>query len=530
MGVCDGMPTVIRTARVVRGTSGDDVLLGSTRSQTILGRAGNDRVCAGDGNDTVFGQAGDDTIHGEGRGDTVFGGPGADHLYGDILDDELHGGPAPDLVIGGHGVDAMYGGSGNDLLRGGTNRDCIYGQGGSNAASFATATPPGPSGSGIAGVHVDLNDPTKGRCPRGGSGRADGDGDGEALKGIQFVVGSAFGDSIRGRPGAGVDAGLGDDSCPDFGPGQAGCGGGDEAPAGTFAYVFESNAGTPPDSGLIVRAPQGVSHENINLSGSGGAVTVAVTGGALAAGPHCISAGSSAASCVPAAGPLDYVMVYGEDGADTINIGAGLPPDATVDADGGPGDDTLSGSGAGEVLFGGDSAGSDRLIGEGGYDALISEGGDPASGPDLLSGGPDGDQLVTDYPCAGHTFSGGAGSDVAGFARSAVGVRARLGGRATLAGGGCGAGSPTRILLDSEILEGTNLADRLIGSPGGETIWGRGGGDLLVGKAGADRLEGFAGSDLIDARDRRRDRRIDCGGGADRGARRDRADPRSISC
>jgi Ca2+-binding RTX toxin-like protein len=515
---------------VVRGTSGDDVLLGSPRSQMILGRAGNDHVCAGDGNDTVLGQAGDDTIHGEGRGDTLFGGGGTDRIYGDILDDDLYGGPAPDLLIGGHGVDAMYGGAGNDLLRGGTNRDCLYGQGGSNAASFATATPPGPPGSGIAGVRVDLNDPTKGECPRGGGGRADGDGDGEVLKDIQFVVGSAFGDSIRGRPGAGVDAGLGDDSCPDFGPGQAGCGGGDEKPAGTFAYIFESNTGTQPDPGLIVRAPQGVPDETISVSGSGGTVAVAVAGGALAAGPHCTSQGGSVASCAPATGPLSYVMVYGEDNADTINIGAGLPPDATVDADGGPGDDTLNGSGAGEVLFGGDSAGSDALNGGGGGDALISEGGDRASGPDLLSGGPDSDQLVTDYPCAGHTFSGGAGTDVAGFARSTLGVRARLGGRATLAGGGCAAGSPTRILLDSEILEGTNLADRLTGSRKGETIWGRGGGDLLVGKAGADLLEGFGGADLIDARDHRRDRRIDCGGGADRGARRDRADPRAISC
>ena len=51
------------------------------------------------------------------------------------------------------------------------------------------------------------------------------------------MVGSAFADQIRGRPGASADAGLGDDSCAVFGQGQtAGCGGGDEKLAGAFAY------------------------------------------------------------------------------------------------------------------------------------------------------------------------------------------------------------------------------------------------------------------------------------------------------
>jgi Ca2+-binding RTX toxin-like protein len=227
--------------------------------------------------------------------------------------------------------------------------------------------------------------------------------------------------------------------------------------------------------------------------------------------------------------PLGYVLVYAGGGADTVSIGDGLPPDTTTDVDGGPGGDTLIGGASSDVLLGGDFPGADTISGGGGDDALISAGGAPDAGPDALSGGPGDDQLAADYPCAGDRFAGGPGNDVAGFAPSAVGIRARLGGVATLSNGTCPGGSPTTILPDSEVLEGTNRADRLIGSSGPETIWGREGNDVVIGDRGADDLEGFAGRDLIDARDGRRDRLIDCGSGPDR-ARVDREDPPPIKC
>jgi Ca2+-binding RTX toxin-like protein len=527
-GTCDGFTAKVRGAKVIRGGPGEDVLIGSGRSQKIFAGGGDDHVCAGGGNDIVHGRGGDDVIHGDGRGDMLFGNAGSDRLYGDILDDHLMGGSGADALVGGHGVDKMFGGSGNDLLRGGTNRDCFYGQGGANTASFATATPPGIPESGISGVQVDLDQPTKGACPRRGTGRAEGDGSGEVLKGIQFVVGSAFGDAIVGLSGTGVDAGLGSDACSGFHPAATvGCAGGDEAPAGTFAYVFEPATGAPADPGLIVRAADGVASQSFTISGAGAGATVNATGAPLVRGPRCDLQGT----CTPTTGTLAYVMVWGGDGADTVTVGAGLPPSVSVDLDGGPGDDALNGSDyLGEVLFGGDSPGADALRGNGGADALVSEGGNSASGPDALEGGPDDDQLVTDYPCAGHSFSGGPGADVAGFARSGVGIRARIGGLATLAGGGCRGGTATTILRDNEVLEGTPKADRLTGSARSETLWGREGNDVLIGEGGADILRAFAGRDLIDARDRGRDRQIQCGAGRDRAARRDRVDPNPISC
>jgi Ca2+-binding RTX toxin-like protein len=526
-GSCDGIPAPVRGGKVIRGGPGDDVLLGSSRSQTILGGGGNDHICAGDGNDVIHGGPGDDVIHGDGRGDTVYGDGGSDRLYGDLLDDRLYGGRGADLLIGGHGVDVMFGGPGADLLRGGTNIDCFYGDGGVNTASFATATPPGVPRLGIDGVRVDLHQPARGRCPRRGSGRADGDANGvEVLDRIQFVIGSAFADSISG-PGAGVDGGLGSDSCSGFPqPTTHGCGAGDEKPPGTFAYVLEPASPGPPDPGLIVRAADGVPSESISLSPSVDRVRVGASGDALATGSGCDPSGS----CAPSAGRLGYVLVYGADGADRIDIADGLDPDSTVDADGGPGDDVLNGSSSGEVLLGGDFPGADTLNGNGGDDALISEGGNPTAGPDVLSGGPGDDQLVSDYPCAGDSLSGGPGDDIAGFARSKVGVSAVLGGTATLRTGRCPGGPPSTIAADSEVLEGTEEADRLVGSPNSDTIWGRGGADVIVGRGGADILEGFGGRDFINARDHQRDLRIDCGSARDRRPRTDRIDPRPVKC
>jgi Ca2+-binding RTX toxin-like protein len=522
---CDGFTTKIRDAKVVRGGPRSDVLIGGLRSQRIFGGGGDDHICAGDGNDIVHGGSGNDTIHGGGRGDTLFGGGGSDHLYGDVLDDRLIGERGADSLIGGHGVDRMFGGPGNDLLRGGVNRDCYDGGGGVNTASFATATPPGPA-SAIPGVRVDLTQPSSAPGCRG-AGMAQGDGnfrtDAEPLRNIQFIVGSAFADQLRGRPGTGTDARLGDDVCSGFAQ-TAGCGGGDEKPAGAFADVFEPAAPGPPDPGLIVRAGDGVAGETIDVSGAGPGAGLKVVGEPLVTGQRC-----GGGTCASPSGPLGYVLVYGGDGSDTVSIGDGLPPDMTVDVNGGSGDDTLNGSSLGEVLLGGDFLGADTLNGNGGDDALISEGGSPAAGPDVLSGGPGDDQLAADYPCGGDTFSGGPGDDVAGFAPSAVGIRATLSGTATLGNGTCPGGTPTRIPTDSEVLEGTNESDRLIGSNGPDTIWGREGNDTLIGRRGADDLEGFAGRDFIDARDGQRDRLIDCGSGRDR-ATTDRVDPRPIKC
>jgi Tol biopolymer transport system component len=102
----------------VAGTSGDDQLIGTVRSDvicgfggrdTISGLGGDDVIFAGRGADTVQGGAGHDLVLGEKGDDALVGGPGADRLFGDRGDDRLLG---ADSV---RGNDEVRGGPGSDL-------------------------------------------------------------------------------------------------------------------------------------------------------------------------------------------------------------------------------------------------------------------------------------------------------------------------------------------------------------------------------------------------------------------------------
>ncbi len=62
----------------IRGTNGDDALIGTALDDTIYGRRGDDVIHAGDGDDVVYGGGGRDTIFaGDGNND-VYGGGGRD--------------------------------------------------------------------------------------------------------------------------------------------------------------------------------------------------------------------------------------------------------------------------------------------------------------------------------------------------------------------------------------------------------------------------------------------------------------------
>ena len=343
------------------------------------------------------------------------------------------------------------------------------------------------------------------------------------LRSIAFVVGSPFADSINAAGIAGVDAGLGADTCAAT-LAVSGCGGGDEKPPGLFAYVFAPATGAPPDPGLVIRADEAAVDEAVAIVAAGGAARV------TSSTPLTTGSGCDAGGACTSIGPLSHITAWPGGGADSVSVGEGLPPHVSVDLNGGFGNDTLTGSSLGEVFYG--WYGADTVQAKGGDDALISEGRGEGAGPDLLSAGKGDDQLVTDHPCAGHSMVGGPGYDIAGFARSWIPVRARIGGAVTHVEGKCSGGRPGAIRPDHEVLEGSqhDRGDILIGSRRGETIWGRGGGDTIIGRGGADTLLGFSGPDFIDARDGQRDRLLRCGKGDDYPARRDRIDPPAIRC
>ena len=128
------------------------------------------------GNDTLTGTTGDDTLSGLGGNDLLTGDAGND------------------LLLGGTGQDTLAGGGGNDTLDGGTITDTV-GLSDLNVASYSAS----PSG-----VNVNLQTGTA----------SDGFGGTDTLSNLNFVVGSAYNDTLTGSNSQifeQFDGGLGDD-------------------------------------------------------------------------------------------------------------------------------------------------------------------------------------------------------------------------------------------------------------------------------------------------------------------------------
>lgn len=97
-------------AKPIRGTAGDDTLVGTDRRDLIRGFAGNDTIVGNGGSDLVLAGKGDDSVTGDDGRDFLWGGPG---------NDTLEGGEGPDTLYAGRGMDTLEGGPGNDVLRAG---------------------------------------------------------------------------------------------------------------------------------------------------------------------------------------------------------------------------------------------------------------------------------------------------------------------------------------------------------------------------------------------------------------------------
>jgi Ca2+-binding RTX toxin-like protein len=519
---------------VICGGKGDDVIVAGTQPDLVRAGRGDDLVYGGTGADLLYGGPGRDDVFGDAGSDLVRGGRDSDRLFGGLVDDRLRGSGGNDLIVGGHGGDGLAGDSGDDWMRGGSNRDGFFGGPGADTVSFATATPTNSPG-GRGGVKVDLR-----------RRLATGEGPREFVRKIENVVGSPFADTLIGSRGANfIDGGFGDDVIRGLagsdssrgGPGSdrcdgierpdPGCNDSDPRPAAAVAALERHRR----DPGLIVFGRLGEGSDAITVRADPGGVMV-LADGPLAAGPGCVATGDDA-FCAGDPRRLGYVSVAGLGGPDRLTVGGTLPRRGEVQLDGGPGDDRLTGTRGDDVLLAG-TDGRDRLWGGRGNDALISE-----AGRDELRGGAGNDQLVTDDPCDGHLFAGGPGrGDIAGFARAPrARLRARIGGRAVdVRKRRC---RGTRVRRSNEVLEGTRNGDVLIGTngddplilggAGSDLLIGAGGDDVLRGEDGRDTLLGGPGTDLLQAKDRRRDRRLDCGPGRDY-VKRDGIDPEPRRC
>jgi Ca2+-binding RTX toxin-like protein len=113
---------------IIKGTPGNDVLIGDNRANRIQGNGGVDRICGLSGDDTISasgdvgfsrrvfvrGDDGNDAIFGSNGDDQFFGGDGDDTIAGDSGDDEIFGGRGNDTLIGNDGFDFIVGGPGTD--------------------------------------------------------------------------------------------------------------------------------------------------------------------------------------------------------------------------------------------------------------------------------------------------------------------------------------------------------------------------------------------------------------------------------
>ncbi|WP_210481330.1 ExeM/NucH family extracellular endonuclease [Naasia sp. SYSU D00948] len=95
---CNGLEPTLR------GTDGDDVLIGTSGVDVILGLGGDDTLRGGNAEDVICGGDGDDLIEGGNGADVLLGGFGDDRLRGENGDDRLVGGPGDDDLDGGRGA------------------------------------------------------------------------------------------------------------------------------------------------------------------------------------------------------------------------------------------------------------------------------------------------------------------------------------------------------------------------------------------------------------------------------------------
>ena len=190
----------------LRGSAGDDVLMGDKGFNVIWGNAGDDMIMGrgetnvddGDIFDVLFGGKGNDTLS---------GGPGNDALDGQMGDDELRGDEGGDTLTGGPGADKLYGGT---VDENGVHEDKDGVEGGSGwpMAPFAPKYDTASYSRSDAGVTIDLNvdDPEDPAEAEGGHA------EGDELYGIENITGSAHADKLTGDGARNVlNGGKGDD-------------------------------------------------------------------------------------------------------------------------------------------------------------------------------------------------------------------------------------------------------------------------------------------------------------------------------
>jgi Ca2+-binding RTX toxin-like protein len=495
-----------------------------TAGDEIIGTPCADTIRAPRNVITVRGEGGDDVLFGQRGNDSLLGGDGADRLYGGVGDDRLRGGPGDDLLSGGFGADSLDGEAGDDFARGDATIDRIGDSGGgTDALSFATGATPGFPNQGAffddagfppdvgRGVYVDLggNFANNGLAPSGG-GVDEPLAPETTFANFEIVIGTPFDDYIVGTPDAETFYGGGGADLIEGDGGADVAYGGAEGDGCIVATAHECESSgeeiDPRDPGMLsagVMAPQSSTAPALFFSGTNGDDVVIAS---YASGQVSFTVGGSPAGSFPVSGAPDSVVVAGLGGDDTLSA-TSFPETTSIVLLGGEDEDDLTSGATEDADI--DGAGDDAVSAGPGDDAVPNNGG----GDDLDAGAGE-DLFIDNAICDGDRLDGGPDRDNANWANfgSAISVDMAAHSAGLVGGGGqpsCPSGTLTS-LTGLEDIEGTSLADTMVGDGGDNQLLGRLGADSFHAAAGNDSIlanSGIPGDDP--------DATIDCGAGFD---------------
>ncbi|SDL66874.1 hypothetical protein [Maricaulis salignorans] len=332
------------------------------------------------------------------------------------------------------------------------------------------------------------------RLWRGGE-NSGGHAQGDIIRDVESLTGSAFDDFLQGKNGINVtmDGGAGNDEIWGY-DGDDTLIGGDGADKLRGYDGNDSLSGGEGDDILL----GGDGDDTLiggagadSLQGHGGFDTADYSASGAGIDVRLWRGGTNSGGDAHGDKLRDIEAVIGSDFDDFLQGKNGV--DVTLD--GGDGNDEIWGYNGNDRLIGGD--GADKLRGDRGADSL--SGGD---GDDILLGGDGDDTLIGG--AGADSLQGHAGFDTVDYSGSSAGIDVRLW-RGGANSGGDAQGDKLRdieAVIGSDfddVLQGRNGVDvNLDGGAGNDFIDGLSGNNVLVGGAGDDSIYGRAGTDTLD--------------------------------
>ena len=386
----DGAPTTATADNTfdltVNALGGNDTITVTTaalRGITING---------GDGNDTVNGSPDDDIINGGNDLDTLNGGGGDDRISGNDANDTMNGDAGNDVMVWNPGDDddVMNGGAGGGddaELNGGNNPENFAAAPNAGRVTFERVSP--------APFKLDVGPDTE-RLVLNANGGDDNMVSDPATPTAMLLNGGTGLDNMSAGAGADFINGGDDNDTLDGGPGIdriVGDRGNDTmvGRAGDDTLVWNNGDGSD-----VMDGEAGLDAIEVNGSATAGdAFEIAPNGQRVKFdrvnfGQFTLDVATS-----------EVFEINGLGGDDTLLVKSGVP--MGVQADGGDGNDTLTGAEEQDTFFGG--ADDDTLDGGGGNDLLD---------------GQDGDDTLLARDGVGDLARGGAGTDSAKVDKSDI--------------------------------------------------------------------------------------------------------------